>query len=172
MMLTVMLECRNQESELAQTLSVLVSGAVEGLISDVVVLDRGSEDASARVADAAGCKFYTQWDLATVLRDARGEWLMLLEAGARPQIGWIDEIAEHIAMGNQAARFTPSRNYSRPILQRLFKRDAPLTHGLLMRKSDAVGRASGSAQLSDLAKGLRSYKLISEIIPAWAAARS
>lgn len=170
-MLTVILECHDQESELAQTLAVLVAGAVEGLVSDVAVLDRGSTDASARVADAAGCKFYTEWDLAGVLRDVRGEWLMLLEAGARPQIGWVDEIAEHISMGNQVARFSPSRNYRRSLLQRLFKRDAPLSHGLLIRKSDALSRASGSAQLADIAKGMRPNRLISEIIPAWAVAR-
>ena len=51
-MLTVLLECRDQEPELAQTLSVLVAGAVEGLVSDVVVLDHGSRDGSSKVADA------------------------------------------------------------------------------------------------------------------------
>ena len=40
-MLTVLMECHDQESELAQTLSVLVAGAVEGLVSDVAVLDHG-----------------------------------------------------------------------------------------------------------------------------------
>ncbi len=75
-----------------------------------------------------------------VLSEVRGEWLMLLEPGARPQIGWIDEIAEHISMVRHAARFTPSRNYRRPLFQRLTKREAPLAHGLLLQKSVALGR--------------------------------
>lgn len=171
-MLTVMMECHDQESELAQTLSVLVAGAVEGLVSDVAVLDHGSNDASARVADAAGCKFYTGWDLPAVLSEVRGEWLMLLEPGARPQIGWIDEISEHISLVKHAARFTPSRNYRRPLFQRLTKREAPLAHGLLLQKSAALSRVSACKRLADLALGARPHTLISEIIPAWAAARN
>lgn len=62
-MLTVIMECRDHEPELAHTLSALVTGAVEGLVSDVVILDHGSRDGSSRVADAAGCRFYGQWDI-------------------------------------------------------------------------------------------------------------
>ncbi|HUH48874.1 MAG TPA: glycosyltransferase, partial [Mycoplana sp.] len=49
-MLTVLMECHNNEAELAQTLSALVAGAVEGLVRDVIVLDHGSSDGSSRVA--------------------------------------------------------------------------------------------------------------------------
>ncbi len=41
-MLTIIMECRDDEAELAQTLSALVSGAVEGIVRDVIVLDHGS----------------------------------------------------------------------------------------------------------------------------------
>ena len=40
-MLTIIMESRDSEAELAQTLSALVSGAVEGLVRDVIVLDHG-----------------------------------------------------------------------------------------------------------------------------------
>ncbi|MCJ8508332.1 glycosyl transferase [Rhizobium lemnae] len=171
-MLTVLMECHDQESELAQTLSVLVAGAVEGLVSDVAVLDHGSTDASARVADAAGCKFYTQWDLKNVLQEVRGEWLLLLEPGARPQIGWIDEVAEHISLTRHPARFTASRNYRRPLMQRLFSKDPPLAQGLLIQKSVASAKGARATRLADLVEGHRPHTLISELIPAWAAARS
>ena len=97
-MLTVLLECRDNEPELAYTLAVLVSGAVDGLVSDVIVLDHCSRDGSARVADAAGCRFVDKWELNEVLRTARGEWIMLLEPGARPQAGWIEEVLEHASI--------------------------------------------------------------------------
>jgi hypothetical protein len=113
-MLTVLLECQDQEPELAQTLSVLVAGAVEGLVSDVVVLDHGSRDGTSRVADAAGCRFHSQWDIKDILRSARGEWLLFVEPGARPQAGWIDEIAEYVSLNKLPARFTASRGYRRP----------------------------------------------------------
>ena len=107
-MLTVVLECQDQEPELAQTLSVLVAGAVEGLVSDVVVLDHDSRDGTSRVADAAGCRFHSQWDIKDIVHSARGEWLLFVEPGARPQTGWIDEIAEYIegaALGVAVQRF-------------------------------------------------------------------
>lgn len=168
MMLTVLLECRDQETELAQTLSVLVAGAVEGLVSDVAVLDHNSQDASLRVADAAGCRFHQDWDLADVLRVARGEWLLLIEAGARPQSGWVDEVAEHISLTRHPACFSPSRNYRPSLLKRLIQRAPPLEHGLIVPKVQAQAAARPGMGLADLARGHKAHRLISEIVPAWA----
>ncbi|MGE6743422.1 glycosyl transferase [Allorhizobium pseudoryzae] len=167
-MLTVLLECRDQESELAQTLSVLVTGAVEGLVSDVAVLDCGSSDASPRVADAAGCRFHQNWDLREVLQAARGEWLFLIEPGARPQIGWVEEVMEHIAMNRQPARFSPSRNHRRPLFRRLVSPVPPLEQGLILRKAEAFAVAKPGMRLVDLAGGQKPFQLTSEIVPAWA----
>ncbi|AXV14563.1 glycosyl transferase [Neorhizobium sp. SOG26] len=169
-MLTVLMECRNQESELAQTLSVLVSGAVEGLVSDVIVLDHGSTDGSSRVADAAGCRFHTGWDLPSVLKEARGEWLLLLEPGARLQAGWIEEVLEYLALNRRPARFSPARNYRRPLLQRITRKATPLEQGLLLSKSMATAKAEAGRGLEALAKDVKPLKLKSELIPAWVAA--
>jgi len=168
-MLTVIIECQDQESELAQTLGVLVAGAVEGLICDVVVLDRGSSDGTAQVADAAGCRFYSQWDVKDVLSSARGDWLLLVEAGARPQAGWIDEIAEYVSLNKLPARFTASRGYRRPFLQWITRRLPPLERGLLVSKRQALADARGDMRLADFAKGRKTRRLSSEIIPSWVA---
>ncbi len=163
------MECHDQESQLAQTLSVLVAGAVEGLVSDVAVLDHGSTDASARVADAAGCRFHTGWSIEEVLRATRGEWLFLIEPGARPLMGWIDEVAEHIALNRQSARFSPSRHHRRPLLARLTGAAKPLEQGLILAKSEALAQARTAQRLSDLARGRKPFRLTSEMVPAWAA---
>ncbi len=168
-MLTVVLECQDQEPELAQTLSVLVAGAVEGLVSDVVVLDHGSRDGTSRVADAAGCRFHSQWDIKDVLRGARGEWLLFVEPGARPQTGWIDEIAEYVSLNKVPARFTASRGYRRPFLKRVGRSRPPLELGLLMPKQHAVEAAKSGMRLSEFAKGQKLRKLSSELIPSWVA---
>jgi hypothetical protein len=167
-MLTVLLECRDQEPELAQTLSVLVAGAVEGLVSDVVVLDHGSRDGSSKVADAAGCCFHQHWDIKDILRSARGEWLLFVEPGARPQSGWIDEIAEYVALNKLPARFTASRGYRRPFYQRL-RRLAPLELGLLLPKKHALATARSGMQLAEFVKGQKLRKLSAELIPSWVA---
>lgn len=166
-MLTVLLECRDNEPELAYTLAVLVSGAVDGLVSDVIILDHGSRDGSARVADAAGCRFLQSWQLDEILRTARGEWLMLLEPGARPQAGWIEEILEYASFGKQPARFTPSRRFRRPFFKRLTRRAGILEHGFLMPKRQATELARPGMGLAALAKASSVRKLRSELIPAW-----
>ncbi|RFB98360.1 glycosyl transferase [Rhizobium leguminosarum bv. trifolii] len=168
-MLTVVLECRDQESELAQTLSVLVAGAVEGLVSDVIVLDHGSRDGTSRVADAAGCRFHLQWDVKDIVRSARGEWLLFVEPGARPQAGWIDEIAEYMALNKLPARFTASRGYRRPFFQRVGRAPPPLELGLLMPKNQALAAAQSGMALAEFAKGQKPRKLASELIPSWVA---
>lgn len=169
-MLTVLMECHDQESELAQTLSVLVSAAVEGLVSDVIVLDHGSRDGSSRVADAAGCRFHVHWDIKDILRGARGEWLLVIEPGARLQAGWIDEVAEYLALNKQPARFSPSRVYKRPFLKRIGRTAPPLESGLLIPKRQAIALAKSGMNLEALAKGLKVSRLVSEMIPAWVAA--
>ncbi|WP_312403944.1 glycosyl transferase [Rhizobium sp.] len=166
-MMTVLMECRDQEAELAQTLSILVTAAVEGLVSDVIVLDHASRDGSSRVADAAGCRFHNHWDIKDVLRSARGEWLLFIEAGARPQSGWIEEVIEHLAIHKQPARFSPSRNYRRPFLQRIGRSVPPLEYGLILQKKSAIAVAKSGMNLEALAKGHKATKLMSQLIPAW-----
>jgi hypothetical protein len=166
-MLTVLMECRDQEAELAQTLSILVSAAVEGLVSDVIVLDHASRDGSSRVADAAGCRFHAHWDIKDILRSARGEWLLLIEAGARPQSGWIDEVMEYLALNRQPACFSPSRNYRRPFFKRIGRAVPPLEYGLFLSKKSGIALAKSGMDLTALAKGQKATKLSSELIPAW-----
>lgn len=165
-MLTVLLECRDSEPQLAHTLAVLVSGAVDGLVSDVIVLDHGSRDGSARVADAAGCRFIEKWELNEVLRMARGEWIMLLEPGARPQAGWVEEVLEHASLSKAPARFTPSRRFRRPFFKRLRPAGA-LEHGFLMPKREAAALAKPGMELSALTRASSVRRLRSELIPAW-----
>lgn len=167
MMLTVIMECRDQEPELAHTLSALVSGAVKGLVSDVVILDHGSRDGSSRVADAAGCRFHETWDINDVVRDARGDWILLVEAGARPQSGWIEEIMEYVSLNKAPARFAASRYYKKSLFARFARRQPPLEYGYLMPKTDAVTAAKTGMNLVQLTQGQKPRHLRAELIPSW-----
>ncbi len=165
-MLTVLMETRNHEAELAHTLSVLVTGAVEGLVSDVVILDRGSQDGSGTVADAAGCRFLRDWRIGDVLGSVRGEWLLLLEPGARPLSGWVEEIAEYMALNRRPARFSPSRHHRRPFWRRIVSRSGALEDGFLIARQDCLGLAREGMPLAALAAGGGASRLRCEIMPA------
>src|SRR5690606_21189489 len=154
-MLTVMMECQDHEAELVQTLSGLVSAAGEWLISDVVVLDHGSRGGSARVADAAGCRFHSEWDLREVLTSVRSDWLLLVEPGARLQQGWIDEVLEYIALNSRPARFPLARRYRRPFLRRMVTGGPPLEAGLLLTKRQALEAVRSRSDLAMLATGVK-----------------
>lgn len=166
-MISVLIECKNQESVLAVTLASLVHGAVEGLVAEVVILDRGSTDGTALLADAAGCRFLADPDLREVVGSTRGEWLLLIEPGARPLLGWTDHIGQHIAAGRQAARMRPSRQYRLPFFQRFFRhRLSALEHGVLMPKRQAIANAKTGQSLESLGRGVAMTRLKCEIVPA------
>ncbi len=164
-MVTVLIECKDAELPLARTLAALVSGAVEGLIREVVVLDGGSMDGTLGVADAAGCSLYRQWNMGEVIAKARGAWLLVLEAGARPQAGWIGEVGEYMIHGRHPAAFSPSTLFNKPLLKRVFGQSTPLEYGLLLKKP--IETVASDMALSDFVRG-RAKRLRSEIIPAWA----
>lgn len=119
-MLSVIIGTLNSERPLVPTLASLVSGAAAGSVRDVIVADGGSTDATADVADIAGCEFFVQQGtLAQRLRAAaaraRAPWLMFLRPGTVLDPNWVDECArfrERIefqqATGRRAAVFRPS----------------------------------------------------------------
>ncbi|SER97677.1 glycosyl transferase [Rhizobium sp. NFR03] len=170
-MLTILMETRDSETRLAQSLAALVAGAVEGLVSDVIILDHGSQDASGRVADAAGARFLTSWDMADVIGSARGEWLLLIEPGARPLGRWVDEIAEHMAIGGGPACFSASRRHRRPLLARLASRRPPLELGFLIKRAQVTGMTRPGMTLADFVSRRGVHRLSSELMPAWASGR-
>jgi glycosyltransferase involved in cell wall biosynthesis len=85
-MISVVIVTRDAEERLVRSLAALAPLAVDGLVSDVIVADRGSRDASAAVADAAGCAFIADCpDMGAAVeraaRLARKAWLLGLVAG-------------------------------------------------------------------------------------------
>ena len=58
-MLSAIIATHESERSLVPTLAALVPGVIAGLISEVIVADAGSTDATSEVADLAGCAFMT-----------------------------------------------------------------------------------------------------------------
>jgi glycosyltransferase involved in cell wall biosynthesis len=100
-MLSVIVATHNSERALVPTLAALVPGATAGLVREVIVADAESQDATAEVADIAGCRLIASsaslgQRLAQAAEAARGPWLLFMTAGAVPQSGWIEELSQFI----------------------------------------------------------------------------
>ena len=162
-MLSVLIETRNDEEGLARTLGSLVSGAVEGVVREVIVCDQGSSDQTDRVAEHAGCHFVASGGIAAGIRQAKGDWLLLIEPGAKLADGWTEAAIEHMATSTTAARFSRSRGAGPSFLSRLFRRDRPLACGLVITKRQAAALASRARDAGSLARGLSAKRLEGEI---------
>ncbi|MFS8037067.1 glycosyltransferase [Xanthobacter sp. AM11] len=100
-MLSVIIATHNCEHLLVPALSALVQGVTAGILRDVTLVDSGSTDGTATIADAAGCVFLPSVnDVGVRLRQgaaqARGRWLMFLSPGSILEEGWAREVATFI----------------------------------------------------------------------------
>src|SRR5262245_20188515 len=129
-MLSVVIPTRESERALVRTLAPLVPGAAAGVVREVIVADAGSHDATAEVADIAGCRILVSGEpVGTRLRAAaaaaRAPWLMFLRPGVILDATWTDDTArfidesEHGSLAHARAavfRRAPAASSARPLL--------------------------------------------------------
>lgn len=162
-MLSVLIETENDEEGLARTLASLIGGAVEGIVREVIVCDAGSTDQTHRVAEHAGCHYVAKGGLAAGIRQAKSEWLLLLEPGARLAEGWIDEVSNHTARQTGAARFSRARASHGSLWSRLFSKRRRLAEGLVITRLQAAALVSNARTAEAVAKGIATRRLDAEI---------
>jgi glycosyltransferase involved in cell wall biosynthesis len=176
-MLSVIIATRESERALVPTLAALVAGATAGLVREVIVADAGSRDATAEVADVAGCRLLvTAGPLAARLGEAveaaRSPWLLFLMPGSVPQPGWVEETSRFIekaslageaesvaavfrAVSPSAVRTSPLREGLVLLMQaaRLSRR---ASHGLLIGKElyRRMGRQDAAASDADVIRAI------------------
>jgi glycosyltransferase involved in cell wall biosynthesis len=114
-MISVVIPTCDDERALFETLSALVPAAADGLVREVIVVDGGSRDGTARIADLTGCRWIdgprgraARLDLGAAA--AKGPWLLFVLPGAAPEDGWCRELREALAQsadghGRQAFHF-------------------------------------------------------------------
>lgn len=162
-MLSVLIQTLNDEERLARTLASLIGGAVEGVVRDVIVCDTGSTDQTHRVAEHAGCLYVASGGIAAGIRQAKGDWLLLLEPGARLGEGWIDEVVAHTARQTMPARFSRARGSRVPFLSRVFSGNRALAQGLVISKRQAAALSKNARSAEAIARGLATKRLDAEI---------
>src|SRR5262245_9933818 len=121
-MLSVVIPTYESERDLVRTLAVLVAGAAAGVVREVIVADAGSRDATAEVADYAGCRVLVSEGsagarLRAAAASARAPWLMFLKPGTVLDATWIDDTLRFLeGDGSCAAAFRPGRGTARRAL--------------------------------------------------------
>jgi hypothetical protein len=108
-MITAIFLTRDQEVALAHALHALVPAATEGILREVVVIDRASRDRTRIVADAAGCDIVEgseaiEDDLRSAADRARGDWLLFLSPQTVLEEGWQNEALEFIGAAVEEGR--------------------------------------------------------------------
>jgi rSAM/selenodomain-associated transferase 2 len=95
-MISVVIPTLNAERHLTRTLAALVPAAVNGLVSEVIIVDGGSTDATEGIAESAGATFLRsergrgqQMQAGAAL--ARRRWLLFLHADTVLLPPWEDE---------------------------------------------------------------------------------
>ena len=100
-MLSVVIATRDSERALLRTLAALVAGAAAGIVREVMIADAGSRDATAAIADGAGCRVLASTQgrgarLKAAAEAARAPWLLFLRPGIVLDATWVDETRRFI----------------------------------------------------------------------------
>ena len=100
-MLSVVIPTHNNERALVPTLAMLVPGVMASAVREVIIADGASSDATAEVADFAGCTLIASDAplgprLSQAAAAAREPWLMFLRPGAILDATWVAEIARFV----------------------------------------------------------------------------
>ncbi len=121
---SVIIPTLNAEATLARTLDALAPARLDGFVEEVIVVDGGSGDETARVARQAGAVVIESppgrgRQLARGAAAARTAWLLFLHADSRPGPGWRAAAAAHMASPDRAGVFHLRFDDSRPAARRL-----------------------------------------------------
>jgi rSAM/selenodomain-associated transferase 2 len=107
-MISVVIPTLNAARTLPATFLSLFDAAMEGIVSEVIVCDGGSEDATRKIAEEAGadiieCERGRGRQLCAGAEKARKPWLLFLHADTALEQGWIQEAQAFMRNGEDAA---------------------------------------------------------------------
>lgn len=135
-MLSIIIPTLNPGPRFAAVLAALVTGAVEGLVKEVVVADAGSSDRTLELAEEAGCQVVAAekgrgGQLRAGAAAARAEWLLFLHADTVLSPDWVAAVGAHMARNSDKAGYFRLRFDDPSATARLWEKGVALRCGVL-----------------------------------------
>jgi rSAM/selenodomain-associated transferase 2 len=109
-MISVVIPTLNAAKTLPLTLAALAPAAMDGLVRELIIVDGGSNDDTALLADEAGARFeQAEAGRGGQLRYgcdlAKGPWLLILHADTRLSVDWEVEAMRHMRQNPDRAAY-------------------------------------------------------------------
>lgn len=100
-MISVIIPTLNSERTLPRTLACLIPPTVRGTVREVIIVDGGSVDGTASIAETTGAKFVTAprgrgYQMRVGGQAAKSEWLLFLHSDTVLTPEWSDEVEAFI----------------------------------------------------------------------------
>ncbi|WP_084417914.1 TIGR04283 family arsenosugar biosynthesis glycosyltransferase [Henriciella litoralis] len=118
----------NAAASLPVCLESVMPGLEAGLVREALIVDGGSTDATADMAEAAGARFISAdkgraAQLIEGANQARGDWLFFLHADTVLSRDWAERVIDHIRNApSKAAVFTLAYRSDHPMAKRVAAR--------------------------------------------------
>ena len=121
-MLTAVIRSDGSQQALAATLAVLIPAVAEGFLGHAVIVDTIGSPETERAADATGAR-YLRASNGSAWRDgaagARGERIVLFDAGDVPQAHWVQAVERHLLVAAAKPALIPASGIAASLLERL-----------------------------------------------------
>ena len=142
-MLTAVIRSDGSQQALAATLAVLIPAVAEGFLGHAVIMDLVGAPETERAADATGARYLRAnreraWQDAAA--KARGDRLVLFDAGDVPQAHWVQAVERHLLVAAAKPALIPLRGAAASLRERIAFAvgGRGLAAGLVMPKAMAL----------------------------------
>ena len=134
-MVSVIIHANEDIDPLADTLAMLVSGSVFGLVSEVILWSENHSNVLKTIADDTGCRYLSRSDLGTAIMAAKSTWLLFLVPGTRLLDQWREILSRYIEKETRPAQFRLIGTKKFTKLRRFLGINRQLEGGLLITKN-------------------------------------